>query len=85
MVRPENKSKCRDLAATLLWRPEFAVEPANRSGLQRIRTRLSFMDKAALYASQGPMFEAESPRRNVLDLHAGLALRTSGPHGMARR
>jgi hypothetical protein len=34
---------------------------------------LSFMDKAALYASQRPVFEAESLRRNVLDLHAGSA------------
>jgi hypothetical protein len=34
---------------------------------------LSFMDEAALYASQRPVFEAESPRRNVLDLHAGSA------------
>jgi hypothetical protein len=34
---------------------------------------LSFMDKAALYATQRPVFEAEPPRRNVLDLHAGSA------------
>jgi hypothetical protein len=76
-----NPVKCWDL----FWRPELAVEPAHRFRFHWVRIGLSVLDKAALYASQRPVFKAESPRRNVLDLHAGSALWTAGPHGMARR
>src|SRR3984893_14754856 len=76
-----NPAKCWDL----FWRPEFAVEPAHRFRLHWVRLGLSVLDKAALCASQRPVFEAESPRRNVLDLHAASTLWTAGSHRIARR
>ena len=58
-------------------RPGFAGEPAGRFGIEGVRCNDADLNVVASGAFEQPLFEANRPRRNALQHHSGLAMRTA--------
>ena len=61
-------------ATCLRWRLQFTHQPANISGLHRVRRYNDFFDMIAIGAVERAKFESFRPRCDVGKLHANLAL-----------
>jgi hypothetical protein len=61
-------------ATCLRWRLQFTHQPANISGLHRVRRYNDFFDMIAIGAVERAKFESFRPRCDFGKLHANLAL-----------
>ena len=64
--------------------PQFALDPTQRFGYQRVSADLHLVDATAAYAVECQL-KARTGRRDTLDLHWRLAYQATVPRGSALR
>jgi hypothetical protein len=65
--------------------PQFAFDPAQRLGFQRVSAHLHLVDATAACAAECPVLKARAGRRNTLDLQWRLAYQAAAPRDSALR